>query len=61
MSNEVAVHMTLVKSTKNTHVYGNATVEGEILPTLYIKKSAYPEGQPQHITVTISEGHDGKL
>ncbi len=50
--------MSWVKDTKHTHVYANATDEGDIIPTLYIKKSAYPKGEPKHITVTITEGHD---
>lgn len=58
MANTIAVKMSWVKATKNTHVYANATDEGDVIPTLYIKKSAYPEGEPKHITVTITEGHD---
>lgn len=47
--------MKLVKSTKNTHVYGDDSDE-PIVPTIYVRKTAF-EGQsaPKSITVEITE------
>ncbi len=46
------VKMTLTKSTKGTHVYGN-TEPDIAVPSLYIKKASLPNPPPQAITVTI--------
>jgi len=55
MTNNV-IKMTLTKSTKGTHVYGNAEPDVAV-PSLYIKKAALSSPPPQVITVTIeSEG-----
>lgn len=44
--------MKLVKSTKNTHVYGDDS-DNAIVPSLYVKKHGLPTKQPEVITVTI--------
>lgn len=44
--------MTLTKSTKGTHVYGNGEPDCAI-PTLYIKRGALPSTPPEQITVTV--------
>lgn len=50
----VTVQMTQDKETKGTVRYQDAT-EGSVLPTLYVRKEAFPDGTfPQAITVTIS-------
>ncbi len=46
------LEMTLTKSTKGTHVYGDSS-EGAPVPTLYIKKDAFTSQPPEKITVTI--------
>lgn len=56
---KINVELSLVKETKNTYVYAAATSESDdIVPTLYIKKCAFPDLPPAHITITISEGHE---
>lgn len=46
------IKMNFSKSTKNTHVYINVADDAKI-SQLYIQKSAYPDGPPKTITVTI--------
>ena len=46
------ITMNLSKETKGTFVYTCIT-EGAIVPTLYIKKSAFPEQPPAIIEVFI--------
>lgn len=48
--------MVLVRSTKNTHVYGDDS-DGAIVPTLYVKKAGLPDKPPEMITVTVE--YDG--
>lgn len=45
--------MVLVKETKGTFVYGDDT-DGTFIPTLYIRKGAFPNGAPASITVTVA-------
>ena len=47
--------LTLFKSTKGTHVYGDDSDDAPI-PSVYIKKHALPKVPPETITVVIS--HD---
>ena len=51
--------MTLTKSTKGTHVYGNGEPDCAI-PTLYIKRGALPSTPPEQITVTVECIHKVK-
>ena len=46
------INMTLKKSTKGTHVYGN---EDSAIPSVYIRKEIFGGETPQEITVTIEE------
>ena len=48
------VEMAHKKDTKNKHVY-EATTEDSDVPTLYVEKSTFPNGEmPSKIIVTIS-------
>lgn len=49
----IELELEYVKSTKNTHVYGDDK-EGAPLPSVYIKKGALPEKAPERLKVTIS-------
>ncbi len=49
---KVTINMTLKKSTKGTHVYGN---EDSAIPSVYIKKEIFGGKTPQEITITIEE------
>jgi hypothetical protein len=51
----IKIEMTLKKSTKNTHVYGN---EDSVVPSVYIRKEAFPIEVPQHILLTIEDDND---
>lgn len=46
------VTLTLVMSTKGTHVYTDDSADATI-PTLYIKKSWLPSTPPASITLTV--------
>lgn len=46
------IELTLTKSTKGTHVYGDDR-EGAPIPTLYIKRAALPSPPPEKITITV--------
>lgn len=49
----IRVKMNLMKETKGTFVF-NAKDEKAAIPTLYIKKSAFPEQKaPENIVVTL--------
>ena len=48
----IEIDMEYVKSTKNTHVYGDCS-EKTPVPTLYIKRSALMD-RPETIKVTIT-------
>ena len=50
---EFNVEMELSKETKGTFVYASSE-EDSAIPTLYIRKSAYPDGAPDSINVTVS-------
>jgi len=48
------IDLTFRKSTKNTYVYSDDAEDAPI-PSVYIKKSAFPEGEaPVSITLTLS-------
>lgn len=49
----IKIEMKLVKSTKNTHVYG---CEGASIPTVYIEKDALPKPAPEYITISVEVG-----
>ena len=50
--NKATITMTLKKSTKGTHVYGN---EDSAIPSVYIKKEIFGNTVPDAIIVTIEE------
>ena len=47
------IEMTLTKSTKGTHVYGDDSDSAPI-PTVYIKRGALPTKPPETIELTIN-------
>jgi hypothetical protein len=47
------VELTLVKSTKGTHVYGSDLADAAT-QSVYIKRSALPEKPPAVITLTLA-------
>ena len=49
---ETEILMTLKKSTKGTHVYGN---EDSAIPSVYIKKEIFNGTAPVQIVITIKE------
>lgn len=49
----VTVSMSLEKETPGTYRYADAT-EDSVMPTLYIRKGAFPQGAPQSITVSVT-------
>ena len=49
---KTTIEMNLSKSTKNTHVYADDTLDPPI-PTIYIKKTHFPDTPPQQIKITI--------
>ena len=51
---KIAIGMTYTKDTPGTHVY-NAGDKTAVVPTIYIKKAAMPDGAPATIMVTIEE------
>lgn len=49
----ITVKMSLAKETKGTFVF-HADAENAAVPTLYVKKSAYPNQQaPKKISITV--------
>lgn len=44
--------LTLVRSTKNKHVYS----DGDILGAIYMPKSELPDPPPKQITMTVEAG-----
>lgn len=56
--NQETILMSLTKSTKGTHVYGDSNPDSAV-PTLYIKKAALPTKPPQEIEVTIAFEAEG--
>lgn len=53
MSHSKTVSLTLVKSTKGTHVYGNQADDAAI-QSVYIKKDALPATPPAAIKIEIT-------
>lgn len=49
------ITMTLKKSTKGTHVYGN---EDSAIPSVYIRKEIFGGTTPAEITITIEDSSD---
>lgn len=49
---KITIAMSLRKSTKGTHVYGN---ENSAVQTVYVRKDALPPTPPQNIVLTIEE------
>ena len=47
------IEMVLIKSTKNTHVYG-AEDEGVAITSVYIQKNNLPTPPPEEINITLS-------
>jgi len=50
--------MTLKKSTKGTHVYGN---EDSAIPSVYIKKEAFGGTTPAEIVIIIEDANNGDV
>lgn len=46
------VQLTLVKSTKGTHVYGDDS-DNSIIPTVYVKKHGLPTKPPSKLTLSL--------
>lgn len=58
---KLTVKMTAVKHTKGTYVYSAADEQSDaVVPTLYVRKTAFGKGEkvPEHITITIEDGHN---
>jgi len=54
--NKAIITMTLKKSTKGTHVYGN---EDSAIPSVYIKKEIFsPGAPPAAIIITVEAKND---
>lgn len=51
---DIEVGMELAKETKGTYVFSANNAEAAI-PTLYVKKAAFPKGAPTEIIVTVAE------
>lgn len=51
--NTTTVELSLVKSTKGTHVYGSDQADAAT-QSVYIQRSALPEKPPATITLTLS-------
>ena len=49
---KIEIMMTLKKSTKGTHVYGN---EDSAIPSIYIRKEAFEGQPPQEVILVITE------
>lgn len=49
---KVEIILTLKKSTKGTHVYGN---DDSAIPSVYIQKHVFDGQPPQQIVITIEE------
>lgn len=54
---EKQLRLTLIKSTKGTHVYGDDSPEAAI-PSVYIKKTALPDPPPKVLAVTLAAPSD---
>lgn len=52
MSEKQFVELTYKKETPGTFVFSNEN-EGCIVPSVYIKKAAFPKGAPKSIKITI--------
>lgn len=54
MATATGTTVTLVKNreTKNTYRFDSADEDSPI-PSLYVRKSAFPNGQPESVTVTV--------
>lgn len=52
-SDIVTVTLALNRETKNTYRFDDPA-EDSVLPSLYVKKSAFPKGAPESVTVTVA-------
>lgn len=52
-SNGISVPLDLTRETKNTFRF-DSDDEDAVITSLYVKKSAFPKGAPESITVTVS-------
>lgn len=48
----IAVKMHLAKETKGTYVYADSADDTNV-PSIYIRKTAFPDGPPETITLEI--------
>lgn len=53
----VELELTLLRSTKGTHVYGDDR-EGAVMPSVYIKKAGLPADPPAKLRVTLEAATD---
>ena len=51
----IKIEMTFKKSTKGTHVY---EAPDSNVPSIYIRKDAFPVSVPEHIFLTIEDDND---
>lgn len=49
---DVTVTLTKNRETKNTFRFDDPN-EDSLIPSLYVKKSAFPNGAPESVTVTV--------
>lgn len=49
---QIKVTLQFEKSTKGTHVFKDES-DNAMIPALYIRKHAFPNGEPSSITVTV--------
>ena len=51
---QIKLELNKIKETKGTFVYGSDKEDAPI-PSVYIKKAAFPDGAPAKIKLTIEE------
>lgn len=51
-ANEVTVTLALNRETKNTYRF-DAPEEDAAIPSLYVRKGAFPNGAPESVTITV--------
>lgn len=48
----VTVDLTMNRETKNTYRF-DASEDDAAIPSLYVRKSAFPNGAPEKVTITV--------
>lgn len=51
MSESVKIVLTKAKETKGTYVYSNPDA---VVPSVYVKKDAFPDGAPAKLEMTLT-------